>query len=371
MSPDAPPHHVLSEGLLGSGASLVVVYGVGLIVPAVLLWLALLRAARLLAQARRERALPSLTRLPEDAAAAEGLRCVARGVVVPAPDEEPDAPAVRVAIEQRRERGAALLWTETSRELTARPFHLTLASGEPLRVVPDEHVLLARPLDPAAHDWRVIRQRVAEVRPGDEVFVSGVLSREPTPFAETGGYRGGAMMHVLRRAPREPMVISTRPPAERFRRPLALHAVTAAALALSLAAVHGWLLRDHHALHLWGKPVMARLEAVSPGSRGPSIEVRYQDPAAGRPMISRAPIDGETYRRWLNRPRGTPVPLLWMPQSPSIRQIGLEPRIGARAFALIALWAASLLLYALLGARRLQPWYARRKLIELDRADVR
>lgn len=366
MSSDASIGHVLSDGLLGSGASLVVVYGFGLVLPAVLLWLALLQAARQLAQARRERALPSLARLPEEAA--EGLRCVARGVVVPAPDEEPDAPAVRVAIEQRRESGAAHLWTETSREITARPFHLTLASGEPLRVVPDEHVLLASPLDPAAHDWRVVRQRVAEVRPGDEVFVSGVLSREPTPFAETGGYRGGAMMHVLRRAPREPMVISTRSPAERFRRTAAHHAVTAAALAISLAAVHGWLLRDHHALHLSGKRVMARLERVSPGSRGPSIEVSYQHPATGLPMISRAPIDGETYRQWLKRPRGTPVPLLWMPQSPSLRQIGLEPRVDIeRTIALLALWGAGLLLYAFLGARRLLPWYARRKLIELDR----
>lgn len=377
LLPDVALDVVVPAGTLGFGPSFLVVYAAGLIVPATLLWLALAQLARHLAWARRARELQVLKRLPEAAPGREEQLVVARGVVEPAPDAdhgaEPDAAVVRVTIEQSNglalgRNGPANRWTETSREVTAKPFYLTLASGERMRVVPDQHVIpaelraRAEPIGPGE------RRRLAEVHAGDEVFVTGVLRREPDPTAETGGYRGGGTAPVLRRAHRQRMLISTDLPERRFLQAAGFYGYVAVALTLAILMVQGALFLRFNLLHATGEPVIA--EVVDLLHRAPSqtakVYARFWDRAAAATIHLDDRVDLATYAVLDAKGAGAPVPFLLSPRNPELYQLGTEPRLHIwKATALLGLWIGGLLLYRKIARRKL-PWYTQRRLIERD-----
>lgn len=377
LLPDMALDAVVPAGTLGFGPSFLAVYGAGLIVPATLLWLALAQLARHLAWARRARELRILKRLPEAAPGREEQLVVARGVVEPAPDAdhgaEAHAPVVRVAIEQSNglalgRSGPADRWTETSREVTAKPFYLTLASGERLRVVPDQHVI---PAELRAHAEPIgpgERRRLAEVHAGDEVFVTGVLRREPDPAAETGGYRGGGTAPVLRRAPRQRMLISRDLPERRFQQAAGFYGHVAVLLTLATLMVQGALFLGFNLLHASGEPVIAEVEDLARFGRGRTGKVyaRFRERAGSEPVRMQDRVDLSTYAALEARGFGAPVPFLLSPRNPALHQIGTEPRLHTwKAAALVGLWIGGLLLYRNAARRRL-PWYTQRKLFERD-----
>jgi hypothetical protein len=144
----------------------------------------------------------------------EGQRFVA-GTVELASGE---STAVRVTVKQvgaqrAVKNGHLHDWTEVAREVVARPFYLTHASGERVRVEPPpgDGVLLVDRLDLEEWTEREERRKRAELTAGEAAFVEGRLERGHDPEGgSSAGYRDAALGWVLRPR-RGVLAVSTEP----------------------------------------------------------------------------------------------------------------------------------------------------------------
>ena len=131
-------------------------------------------------------------------------------------------------------------WTESARTVDAKPFTLRLGSGESIQVEPDPSVVLIEWLGKEERPCAVERTRVAEIHPGDRVYVEGELS----PPLSAGAYRGGETGFTMRRTKAEPMIISADPLEKRHVARARGHKRWAAGLFLGFLLVNGVLLRS-------------------------------------------------------------------------------------------------------------------------------
>jgi hypothetical protein len=153
-----------------------------------------------------------------------GPVCLA-GVVVPLDDDV--RPLVRVSIRQRgkewRQKGRWRTgWREVARQTEARPFLLRLEGGGEVRVEPNEQVLLVDQLTEIVRDARDARRRIANVHPGEKVYVTGVY-QPGGGGVEAGPFRGDGGPGRLVPPRGDRMLVSTEPPTERHQRRARVH----------------------------------------------------------------------------------------------------------------------------------------------------
>ena len=145
---------------------------------------------------------------------------------------EAELAPIRVEIDQQGYHG---LWAETKRRIVATPFTLRTAAGDRVRVEPDQHVLLMRTIDHTIQRSEKLRTRVAELPPGDLVYLAGAL--EPEPLAQRP-HRQGSPVATLRRSTRGPLIVASTAPREYFEQRAKYLASKAVGVLLFALAAH-------------------------------------------------------------------------------------------------------------------------------------
>ena len=298
-------------------------------------------------------------------------------------------PAVVITIHQRGteehvEGTTTQHWKETHRESNARPFYVRRDDGSRVRVEPDERVVVHDALLGVVRgSVKDQRSRVAEVRPGEQVHVSGELagagrstgdlraSDRKLTAARGGVYRTVAVEPVLRPPRFAPMVISSEPPGDTEKKRMRFHAWCAVGLAAVLAFAGAVVVRDYLFLVLDGQRVRVTptafrtwTEWVQPkgtsGHRVTYYAVRAQALAPGGVVTLEDQCTSELYER-VRAGEQVEVSFVVATHHPSVFQLGEGPAISEGQ-----VMGLSMLLLALggiypLAARMTRPWYARRK----------
>ncbi len=191
------------------------------------LGLPLVTAGVLVLRRRHWLALATAADRAKTAGTAQAVDTVLHGVV----ETDGGTPPIRVEIDQDGYHG---LWTETARRTVAAAFTLRTAAGDRVRVEPDPHVLLVRPIDRTIERGKQ-RTRVAELSAGDAVYVVGAL--EPATPAQ-GPYREDARPATLRPPARGQLTVSSAVPREQFEQRAGYLASKALGILLLVAAAH-------------------------------------------------------------------------------------------------------------------------------------
>lgn len=238
--------------LVASWYAHLLVYGVGVGYFAVLAIVLVRRAQRAFAQAAEADASMTPSALREGPA-------IIRGVVEYG--DGADA-AVRVELEQvgtEQESSGSWFhaWREVDRRLHVQPFVVRMSTGEGVVVDPDSRVILADALDGITSLDAKRRVRVAQLTPGEEVLVRGVLTTRNQPGAAAGsGYRDIARVWAMEPAPGERMLISTEALGSRFREAgRGLRRRVLVVIAVAALAQLSWL--DFHARAFLGEAMGA------------------------------------------------------------------------------------------------------------------
>lgn len=115
--------------------------------------------------------------------------------------------AVRVVVRQQARRvKKELIWKETSRHQTVRPFTLALPDGQHVRVEPDERARLVNSLEPPVVLEEGVRERHVRLTRGEEVCVVGRIAEG---VDASSGYRGKGGGRVMLPPRRGRMLLST------------------------------------------------------------------------------------------------------------------------------------------------------------------
>ena len=244
------PSSYAAASRLALTTSVVIVYVLALVAPAVGAFMAAARAQRMLRRARRaHQDFASRPRLAPGHATLLGTIETADG-----------GPAVELSIYQgprayRSRNSSGVRWTEIDREIAIRPFHLVLDSGERVKVRAAETVRLCDPLGaPLAGQNESQRKRETTLENGARIHAVGVLALERDDTAVSAGYRGGGSSWVLAATSRERLILSKNPFDAMFRKKARFSILTAASIVLGLAVVH-LALADFHRLNLRGEVV--------------------------------------------------------------------------------------------------------------------
>jgi hypothetical protein len=142
--------------------------------------------------------------------------------------------AVRVDIEQEGTEAEnsgvwSHKWTEKNRRVHVHPFYLRLDSGERIRIEPTSQVLLVDTMDGLIRVDLTKRVKFAQLTPGEWVYAAGELvqARDPEANGQGGGYRSAPETLVLRPRRGEPMLLSSEPLGDRYRKRAEFHASNA------------------------------------------------------------------------------------------------------------------------------------------------
>jgi hypothetical protein len=356
-----------AAGQLSPGTTLMLVYGVGLVLLAGIVQ-ALVQWRHHTSRARAA-AASVMTKEPE----AKGF-AVLRGTVE---TEEPDRPAIVVTLtehgtESERKKKWSHVWAEIDRSVRQEPFYLVLESGTRVRVEPGDDVFLVDTLDLVERGNP--RTRRASLENGETAYVSGVLEAGWHPRAETaqgGLYRGQVPSsgHVMRRGS-ERMLVSTEPLGERSQRLANAHRWMAIMLTFALALANGLVFSSTHVVHLFGED--QELDVVTTRtwetrSRN-SVTTHYAVIAAyptgpGASTTLESEVNASTYYLAHNGTLKT-IPFRVVPSHPSYYDVGTGPtRNSALVFFTVGLLGALTFIYLALldGARA---WYDRKRVIE-------
>ena len=156
--------------------------------------------------------------------------------------------AITVTITQRKrvEKGknnhTSVYWEEKRREVDARPFRVRTEEGGVVEVIPDERVHLRDAMEEPEYVDDTTRRRFVRLRPGERVWVSGVLSGARDARSE-GAYREARQAPVMKRGFWR-MVVCTEPPGAYFAQRAALHREWFQGVLVTLAVLHGTLMAD-------------------------------------------------------------------------------------------------------------------------------
>lgn len=187
----------------------------------------------------------------------QGTKRVKAGlVVVEGVVDHPGGAPLRVEIAQsgiptQFETGSGTQWTESSRSSHTEAFRLVQGDGSVVEVLPDERTELLVDMDRTEERGPGARTRIAEVRDGDHVHVSGriELRSEVDP---SGGYRGAMRQRaILRPAGSAGMLVSKDPLARVIRRPIRQYLLAVVVLLIGQGVIHG-LFFGYHVRSRWG-----------------------------------------------------------------------------------------------------------------------
>jgi hypothetical protein len=297
-------------------------------------------------------------------------------VVSGAVETDDAAPAIEIVIRQRGEefrqkQGWSVVWRETARQVEVRPFYLVRASGDAVRVEPDESVFLVDSLKLRERPSEETRVLAATLDPREECTVTGVLVRARDPRAAGAGYREAGETLVLVPPSGERMIVSVEPLPERYHRRARFHRRAASAIGVLFAVVHVALLGSYYASILFGRVAPATVvdtrtwSTSSKGSTTAHYAFVIAHPAASLEIV-RVEVSGAAFTAELAasaRGAHLVVPVRYVPGT-AIVQAGEEPRLSLLpALLTLAASVATALVYAAL-ARSTRAWYEQPKLSE-------
>jgi hypothetical protein len=281
------------------------------------------------------------------------------------------------------------VWTEFSRDVDARPFSLLLASGERVKVLPGEDVLLVDLLgvgpivsEPTETLRGVksltkttsVRTRTAELTPKDFAYACGRL----VPPSSAVAYRTAEEGYTLHPPSRGKMLLSAEPLEERFQRRARFHVrwvlgCVAAVLFTNLVTFGPYWLG-----FFWGRPLAGHVmdaRTWSTGSKNGPVQHYAVDAIV---MLDGAGFDvtSETNREFYDRIEAAhangasvPVPFVLMPlgRAPII---GTEVTVssGALAFTAALLTFVSFIYFA--HTRSTAPWYEKKRLVDAGKGPL-
>lgn len=157
--------------------------------------------------------------------------------------------AITVTITQRRRvvkgknNHRSIYWEEKRREVDARPFRVRSdEGGGVVEVVPDKRVHLRDAMEGPEYVDDTTRRRIVRLRPGEQVWVSGVLSGARDARSE-GAYREARQAPVMKRGFWR-MIVSTEPPGAYYAQRAAAHREWFKGVLVTLAVIHGTLMAD-------------------------------------------------------------------------------------------------------------------------------
>lgn len=280
--------------------------------------------------------------------------------------DHPYDPPLRVEITQTgtevhlEGRESWLQWTERERKLSTTPFRLRVGQDE-VEVVPDDRIRLMLDMDRTENESATLRRRVAEVRDGETVHVSGKLEVTTEVDPTAGGYRGTASRkRFVLRPSGAGMLVSKRPLGDAFLHPLRQYGAALGVLSLVALLVHGFF-AGYHARVASGEvlagEVLDKRETVdSDGNKVHWFDVRLPD---GTTLEA-----GPTSACYGRVKKGDHVPLLVPRDHPSLWQIGLVPSVNLGAvFGGFGVVVAGLIFY-ILALRASMRWHGGRLLDE-------
>ena len=231
-------------------------------------------------------------------------------------------------------------WTEMGRSTKGEPFQLKLPSGDRVHVIADDSVQLLLDMERTEPLGEKARRRIAEVRDGDRIHISGQLEVTTEMDPTAGGYRGGATRQrwVLRPSGAGGMLVSKRPMGDVFRHPIRYYAAALALLAAVLVIVHalfaGFHARTHAGLVVPGEITAKRiLRNQDDNTEVFEIDILLPE---GRSLSA-----NPTAACYARVKEGDRIPMLVAKNHPSFWQIGTSPSanlasVFAGFFALVA-----------------------------------
>jgi len=304
-----------------------------------------------------------------------GIAARARGLtsVVGVVEADDQKTPISLRIEQsgtewETRRGWGHAWTEWSRQIDARPFRLRTRDGESVQIIPDKHIDIVAPLreGPPCYEENT-RYRVADVKLGDEVCVTGVLEAESRG---SGVYRGGGSRATLRPAKDEPLLVEARPFGARDARKERFYAKATKLLGALFLAIHVLGYGTYHLVNLAGTEMLAEprgTKITHTRTKSGSIPhymltARFRD-ASGRYRMLEGEVDRETYDK-VRKNEIQGVPFLVVPWAPGIHLAGLEPHTSMTAAMMTALMTIVAFLGFFAGRVSNPPWYEQKRVRE-------
>jgi hypothetical protein len=358
------------EGHLGVGTAMAVIVLVNL----VLLGTLAFAISRWRANRRRGHAAGAsvTTELP-----AKPGEAVLEGVV----EADPVQPPMTITIhefgsEASTRRSTKYEWSEIRRDVHTEPFQLVLASGERVRVEPDDTVLLASVLEQTSSGTNP-RIRVARILDGERAYVVGDLAVETVGQADTrdvGPYRGANPTSFVLRRGRERLLVSTEPLGRRFERRARLHGRAAGATFFVLVAFNA-LVGRATVINAFGSDVDAEVVDTKTWTRtserrglteqytGYTVFAKYRDPAYGKDVSVYDNVSERVFQR-LQLRRVLRVPFRVVRWAPSLCTIGPGATLDAGRLVLPSFGVVALLVSYARVRRRSGAWYERAKLHE-------
>jgi hypothetical protein len=268
--------------------------------------------------------------------------------------------AVRVEVEQEgtesEDSGTwSHQWIETDRKIRVRPFQLRHSSGARIRVEPRADVTFFNALKGVIRVDLTKRLRVAELMPGEKVFVFGELQRASTPGVQANTADGYSLVPP----PGGCMLLSSEPIAKTFARRAAFHrrwAVFAAAVAIAFNAFFA----SFHARRWLGETVNVRVTQLrnyedSDDNEHFSVTMKGADNTVFSDEVSRS-----DFRRLRE---GDQIQVRDVPLWRSAAAIGSRATAHSRAYFGVPLLGLIALAYGL-STRAARPWYERKKLVD-------
>ena len=282
---------------IGGVPAFVAVYGVGVLVP-------LLLIAHAVSHLWRDRRLQRQA----EAAVTEELVLRAGPAVLVGRVADADEPAVRIEIAMKGEESQdssgnwSHSWRELRRTMKVRPFDLELPSGETVHVETPHDVYLADHLDGVVRINKAAKRLVAELTPGETVTAVGVLERR----VAADGYRGTKDRWNLVSPRGEPMTLSTLGLGHRFAQRRARVRLALLTGVLAVCSAHA-MASGYHARLFLGEAVVGRWES------GRSWTTESDDGSTDHQSATVRLPDGTSFTEevWLGSARGLP---LWVTQ---------------------------------------------------------
>jgi hypothetical protein len=280
---------------------------------------------------------------------------------------------IRQLGEQRHTKnGHYILWKETSRSLSERPFHLRTDAGTLVRVEPSGRIDLIDRLEPPQRTG-VERLRLARILPGERIWVRGQL----TALGTGGGpYRGdgatGGALHTLRPARDRPLFISSEPVEREERSAARFHALFGLTVLAAMLFTQLVIFGSFQALRARGVDGTARVDnQVSWVTHNKNSSTTHWGfdlgyVVDGIEYTTREEVSRDAYDLRRLFPEDRTVPIVYDPRSPGTMQIGGKREVGltdGRVIGAMFLVVGLLMAWGITSHSR-RPWWRRAKLNE-------
>ena len=222
--------------------------------------------------------------------------------------------------EQRSSRnGRYVLWKETTRTLTERPFILRTDAGMRVRVEPSGHIELVDKLEAPIRNGND-RLRIAKIVPGERIWVRGDL----LVGSAQGPYRGTADQPTLRPPSDRPMLICSQPIEAEDLGTARFHAGFALGFVVVLLFCQGVLFSTFRTLR-YGVEQSARITDVR------HWVTRNKNAVTNHYGFTVAPMNVQeevSYDAYASHRVGDAIPVMRGATNPSLLQIGPASEVG-------------------------------------------